>query len=78
MGWARLTNGTLLKAAEEAAFEVFVTTDKNLKHQQNLGLRQIAIIVSPTTRWSQIRAHANAVADAVNNAKPGSFLELSW
>jgi hypothetical protein len=44
-GWDRLVNGELLKAAEEAGFEVLITTDKNMVTQQNLKGRVIAIVV---------------------------------
>ena len=43
-GWERLANGALLEAAETAGFEVFVTADKNIRYQQNLAGRKIAII----------------------------------
>ena len=43
--WSQLTNGELLAAATEAGFEVFVTTDQNLRYQQNLKNRTIAIVV---------------------------------
>lgn len=36
-----LKNGDLLTAAEDAGFEVFLTTDKNLQHQQNLAGRPL-------------------------------------
>jgi hypothetical protein len=35
-GWDRLTNGDLIAAAEGAGFEVWLTTDKNMRYQQNL------------------------------------------
>jgi hypothetical protein len=41
----RLTNGELLTAAEEAGFDVLLTTDKNIQYQQNLTGRRIAIVV---------------------------------
>lgn len=44
-GWDILKNGELLNAAEEAGFEVLVTPDKNIRHQQNLTTRKIAILV---------------------------------
>ena len=44
-GWDRLTNGELLNAAEQAGFDLLLTTDKNLRYQQNLGGRKIAIVV---------------------------------
>ena len=50
MGWDRLGNGDLLNAAE-ASFDAFITTDQNLRHQQNMSGRQLAILVLPTTSW---------------------------
>ena len=44
-GWSQLTNGDLLSAAEAAGFELLVTTDQNLRYQQNLATRKIAIFV---------------------------------
>ena len=38
--WDELENGALLAAAEAAAFDVLVTTDKNIRHQQNLTGRE--------------------------------------
>ena len=52
-GWATLKNGELLAAAEEFKFEVFITTDKNLRYQQNLVSRSISIIVLSSTSWSK-------------------------
>jgi hypothetical protein len=42
-GWQELENGELLAEAEAAGFDVLVTTDKNLRYQQNLEGRKIAI-----------------------------------
>ena len=44
-GWATLKNGELLLVAEQAGFDVFLTADKNIRYQQNLKERKIAIIV---------------------------------
>jgi hypothetical protein len=44
-GWEELENGDLLREAEAAGFEVLVTTDKNLRYQQNFRGRGIAIVV---------------------------------
>jgi hypothetical protein len=51
-GWDTLSNGDLLKAAEEAGFEVLLTTDTNLPHQQNLKGRKLAIVILSKNRWS--------------------------
>jgi hypothetical protein len=50
-GWDRLSNGDLLVEAERADFEVLVTADKNMRYQQNLKGRKIAIVVLGTPRW---------------------------
>jgi len=49
------SNGDLLKAAEEAGFEVLLTTDTNLPHQQNLKGRKLAIMILSKNRWSLVR-----------------------
>jgi hypothetical protein len=72
-GWDTLNNGDLLKAAEDAGFDVLLTTDKNLRHQQNLQGRQLAIVVLSKSRWSLVRTVLVDIADAVNAAKPGSY-----
>jgi len=54
-GWSNLTNGELLDIAEQEGFTVFVTTDLNLKYQQNLSVRRIAIVVLTSTSWPRIQ-----------------------
>jgi hypothetical protein len=76
MGRANLDNGALLRAAQ-AAFDVFITTDRNLRFQQNLADRLIAIVVLPTTSWPKLRDHAPQVLNAVNALRPGELVELS-
>lgn len=78
MGWSTLDNGDLLGVAEDSGFELFLKTDKNLRYQQNLPVRRIAILVLPTTRWPQIRLHTGEIVAAVNNTKPGGYRELDW
>jgi hypothetical protein len=72
-GWSALLNGELLRAAEDAGFEVLLTTDKNLTYQQNLGNRKIAIIVLGNSRWSLIEPALQRISDAVNAAKPATY-----
>ena len=75
-GWDILTNGELLAAAETAGFDVFVTTDRNLRHQQNLSGRRLAIIVLGKARWRLIRLKLDVIQAAVSDAKPGQFVEI--
>jgi hypothetical protein len=77
MGWAGLDNGALLISAE-AAFDAFVTTDQNLRYQQNLAGRRLAVLVLPTTSWPRIQTHIAEVVDAVSGLRPGEFRELTF
>ena len=78
MGWSNLGNGALLKAAEEAGVTVFVTTDQNLRYQQNLTARRIAIVVLPTTRWPENKPHAGKIREVLCQIQPGDYRELVW
>ena len=75
-GWATLQNGDLLRVAEEAGFDVLVTADKNIRYQQNLEVRKIAIVVLTQLRWGLVRRMSVEIAAAVNAATPGSFAEV--
>ena len=77
MGWSELDNGALLRAAE-AQFDVLVTTDRNLRYQQNLADYRMAILVLPTTSWPKIRDHAAQVVAAVNALRAGDLVELDF
>lgn len=76
-GWAQLANGDLLSSAEES-FDAFITTDRNLRYQQNLSGRRLAILMLPTTSWPTIQRHLVEVVTAVNELSPGDFVELSF
>ena len=76
-GWATLENGDLLTQAENL-FDLLITTDKNLVHQQNLTGLRLAILVLPTTNWNEVKLHTREVLDAVNSVRPGEYRELHW
>jgi hypothetical protein len=75
-GWATLKNGELLMAAEAAGFEVLLTTDKNLRYQQKLDGRKIAVVVLGRQQWPQVKGHVQRVVEAVNVAVSGSYTEV--
>ncbi|MCU0783696.1 MAG: hypothetical protein MUF81_06540 [Verrucomicrobia bacterium] len=77
MGWGQLKNGALLQAVEPQ-FDAFLTSDQNLKHQQNFARRKFAILVLPTNDWPTIRLHTDEIAAKVTALKPGDFVELNW
>jgi len=74
-GWSRYQNSDLLNAAEAAGFEVLVT-DKNLRYQQNLTVRKIAIIVLLKQQWPDLRRHVHLVVAAIDAATPGAYTEV--
>ena|SRR6266513_635073 len=77
LGWSSLANGELLQQAE-GQFDLLITTDQNLRYQQNLTGRKLAILVLPTTSWPEIKTHEAEVAAAVDAIKPGEYRELRW
>lgn len=75
-GWSTLANGRLLEAAETQVFEVFVTTDQNLKYQQQLVGRRLAILVLSTTSWPRIQPHGDMIRATIEGLLPGAYHEL--
>ena len=75
IGWTGVTNGALLAMAE-GEFDVFVTTDKNLRYQQNLTGRRLAIIELPTNQVPVVAALVPALREALVNIKVGEFVEI--
>ena|ERR1700694_125846 len=72
-GWSTLLNGDLLRAAEEAGFNILLTTDTNLPNQQKLKGRKLAVVVLSKNRWKLIRPMLPQIAAAVAAATPGTF-----
>ena len=71
-GWRGVLNGELLRLAEDS-FDVFVVADKNMRYQQNLDGRDIAIVELPTNRWPLLLPIAARIAEAVNNVSAGEY-----
>lgn len=76
-GWSTLRNGDLIRQAELEGFEVFVTTDSNLKYQQNLAQRSIAIVVLLSTSWPKIQKNLPRVVAAVESSQIGAYSEVT-
>ena len=75
-GWDTLSNGELPAEAERAGFDVLLTADKNMRYQQNLRGRRIALVVLSTPRWPVVRLHIGRITAALNAATPGSYIEV--
>ena len=75
LGWSDLKNGDLLASAENS-FDIFITTDQQLRYQQNLAGRRLAILVLLTTSWPRIEMCISDIQEAVNSIRPGEYLEI--
>jgi hypothetical protein len=69
-------NGKLLKRAEEAGYELLLTSDKNIRYQQNLSGRKIAIVVLGNQQWPDVKLHLDRIRAAVDGTAPRSFTEI--
>jgi hypothetical protein len=69
----QLENGELLKAAEASGFDVLVTADQNIRYQQNLTKRKLAIVALGSNIWPIVRSHRTEIAAGVSAAVPGSY-----
>jgi hypothetical protein len=76
--WDTLKNGDLLSAAQAAGFDVLLTTDKNIRYQQNLAGRTIAIVVIGRPTWPIPEDHLARLVAAVDSATPGSYTEVDF
>jgi hypothetical protein len=76
LSWERVSNGDLLRLAEDAGFNLVLTTDKNLRYQQNLADRKISIVVLGQSTWWLVRQHLDAIIATVNEATTGSYAEV--
>lgn len=75
MGWNQVSNGELISKAE-GSFDVFISTDQNLKYQQNLKNRKIAILVLPTTSWRKIETNSHLIQQTLDSLKPNIYEEI--
>lgn len=79
MQWPdQLDNGELLRMAEEAGFDVMITSDQNIRYQQKLGGRKLALVVLGSNIWPIVRQHSAEIMARVDGAKPGGhdFIEM--
>ena len=74
LGWSTVTNGELIRLAVQEGYELLITTDTNLRYQQNLQSRSIAILVpTTTTSWPRIRQVTGAIQSAVADIREGDY-----
>src|ERR1051326_8982825 len=76
MGWGALENGALLRAAETERFELFIICDKNLRYQQNLSGRRIAILELWTNHRPTLEKHWQLIRETSESMQPGEYRSL--
>ncbi len=75
-GWSSLDNGALLDRAESNGYQLLVTTDQNLRQQQNLAGRQIAIMVLLAASWPRTERRVDDIRSVLIHIKPGQYMEV--
>jgi hypothetical protein len=77
-GWQSMKNGELLRRASDA-FDVFVTADQNLEHQQNIASLPLAVVVlvAATNRLEAYQPLARKLGEAIRTARPGSVTRVA-
>lgn len=76
-GWSNLKNSDLLEMTEQRGYQLLITTDQNLQHQQNLAGRKLGIIVLKSTSWPHIRLQVDTIQTAIEEIAPGDYREIS-
>ena len=76
IGWHELENGELIHRAEEAGYDLLLSSDKNIRYRQNLSNRRIALVVLTSQQWPDVQLHLDKIAATVNDAPPCSYAEV--
>jgi len=76
-GWAQLRNSALIDMAEEHGYQLLITTDQSLRHQQDLAKRRLAVMVLMSTAWPRIRLRTEEIRNLVGEIGPGEFVEVT-
>ena len=75
-GWSELGNGELIEEAEQEGYEVFITTDQNMRYQQNLTDRRLAIVILLSTAWPYVQPRIEEIRNALEEIRPGELREV--
>jgi hypothetical protein len=77
MGWAAISNGDLIRAAQRAGFAAIITCDQNIQHQQRLEGQPLAFFVLTTTHWPTIRDNLSLLTDAIDQIDAGGYVTVT-
>ena len=78
MAWGRLTNGDLPAAAQRDAFDIMITADRGIVHQQDHRNRKIALLILAGNRWPIVRRHLDAIRRAVDEVEPSGVRRVPF
>ena len=76
-GWSDLDNGDLIEMTELRGYEILVTTDQNLRYQQNFDDRSLSVVVLLSTAWPDIQLRTEEIRATIDEIRPGEFMEVS-
>ena len=76
IGWELLENGELIRKAEEEGYEVIVTTDQNMRYQQNLTGYQLGIVVLMATAWPRVQHRIEEIRATIGEVQAGQVREV--
>ena len=76
-GWAEMSNGEMIEQARISGYELLITTDRNIRHQQNPARRgTLAVLALRRHNWTDVRLYTAEIRDAVNRIAPGEYAEV--
>ena len=75
-GWSGLGNGDLVEEAEQEGYEVLITTDQNMRYQQNLIDKRLAIVVLLSTAWPYVQPRIEEIRTVLDEIRPGELREV--
>ncbi len=76
MGWAERPDGALIGLAESNGYELLITGDGNIKDQQNLADRSLAVLVLLRNHWPSVRLQVDQIRAAIEEMAPGGYVEI--
>ena len=76
LDWQGMENGDLLDAAEQAGFDLLLACDQNIRHQQNLTGRKLALLVLSSNHWPTLGRVAARIASAVDFVQAGQVVRI--
>jgi hypothetical protein len=78
MQWVGIKNGELLDVAERAHFDVLITSDQGIPHQQNMAERRLAVVLLPTPDWNVVQHQSRRILAAIELSVPGTFTRVEF